>query len=138
MKQLIVMNDNYLFQLLNNLFVPSIQIYLLSRCNIPYNNFFSLSIFLSVGPDRTALLPRGRDGVCRHRRPRRRRRRRGSHCRSRRCREDRLSRTRVCRREERRSIATSSSRGASPGGKSVTPPPLPSPSRLRSSSAAAR
>jgi hypothetical protein len=34
-----------LFQLLNNLFVLIIQIYLLYRCNILYNNFFSLSIF---------------------------------------------------------------------------------------------
>jgi len=39
------MNDNELFQLLNNLFVLIIQIYLLYRCNILYNNFFSLSIF---------------------------------------------------------------------------------------------
>jgi hypothetical protein len=39
------MNDNYLFQLLNNLFVLIIQIYLLYRCNILYNKFFSLSIF---------------------------------------------------------------------------------------------
>ncbi len=45
MKQLIVMNDNYLFQLLNNLFVLIIQIYLLYRCNILYNKFISLSIF---------------------------------------------------------------------------------------------
>jgi len=34
-----------LFQLINNLFVLIIQIYLLYRCNILYNNFFSLSIF---------------------------------------------------------------------------------------------
>ena len=112
----------------NNIFVLIIEIYLLYRCNIHYNIFFHLRIFyLIVGPDRAALLPQGRAGVCRHRRPRRRRRRRGSCCRSRRCREDRPSHTRVCRREERRSIATSSSRGASPGGKSVTPPPLPPP-----------
>jgi hypothetical protein len=60
--------------------------------------------------------------LCRHRRPRRRkRRRRRSRC-SCRCREDHPSRTRVCRREEQRSIATSLSRGASPGGKPMTPP----------------
>jgi len=45
MKQLIVINDNYLFQLLNNLFVLIIQFYLLYRCNILYNKFISLSIF---------------------------------------------------------------------------------------------
>ncbi len=101
-------------------------LYLLYRCNI-FHNFFFTKYFLSVGPDRTALLPRGRAGVCRHRRPRRRRRKRGSRCCSRRCHEDRPSRTRVCRREERRSIATSSSRGALPSGKPMTPPPLPPP-----------
>ena len=120
------MNNNYLFQLLNNLFVLIIQIYLLYRCNIFTINSFT-KYFLSVGPDCTALLPRGRAGVCRHRRPRRRRRRRGNRCRSRRCREDRPSCTRVCRQEEQSSIVTSSSRGASPGGKSMTPPPLPPP-----------
>jgi hypothetical protein len=89
--------------------------------------YFFTKYFLSVGPDRTALLPQGGAGVCRHRCPHMRRRRRGSRRRSRRCREDRPSRTRVWRRDERRSIATSSSRGASPGGKPVTPSPLPPP-----------
>ena len=105
----------------NNIFVLIIEIYLLYRCNIHYNIFFHLSIFYStVGLYHAALLTQGHAGVCR-------RRRRGSHRRPHRCREDHPSRTRICRREERRSIATSSSRSASPGGMPVTPPPLPPP-----------
>jgi hypothetical protein len=91
------MNDNYFFQLLNNLFVLIIliiQIDLLYRCNILYNKFFSLSIFYQL----VRIAPRSSPGAapaCRHRRPRRRRRRRGSCRRSHCCRKDRPSRTRV-------------------------------------------
>jgi len=75
-----------LFQLLNNLFVLIIQIYLLYRCNILYNSF-SLSIFYQLVRIAPRSSPWGRAGVCRHRRPRRRRRR-GSRRRSRRCHDD--------------------------------------------------
>ena len=102
------------------------QIYLLYRCKIHTIILFTkYFLFNSQSGSCRAPPPGPPDGVCRHRRPRRRRR--GSHRRSRRCREDRPSRTRVCRREERRSIATSSSQGASPGGKTATPHPLPPP-----------
>jgi len=107
-----------LCQLLNNLFVLIIQIYLLYRCNILYNNFFSLSIFYQS----IRIAPRSSPGAAPAYVGRR-----GSRRRSRRYREDRPSRTRVCRREERHSIATSLSWGASPGGKPMTPPPLPPP-----------
>ena len=53
------MNNNYLFQLLNNLFVLIIQIYLLYRCNILYNKFFSQSIFYQL----VRIAPRSSPGA---------------------------------------------------------------------------
>ena len=53
------MNDDKLFQLINNLCVLIIQIYLLYRCNIIYNKFFSLSIFYQL----VRIAPRSSPGA---------------------------------------------------------------------------
>ena len=67
-----------MFQLQNNLFVLIIQIYLLYRCNIHTIILFTKYFLFNSRSGSCRAPPLGPpDGVCRHRRPRRRRR--GSH-----------------------------------------------------------